>query len=250
MLFIQVIVQVGEQIYEVQGLVGLVILFVQEYLVSVVLIKGVEVMVDQLVVIVEKEQIKIVKVQVKFDVVLNFSVDKFEVCVGDVVKFIVCVIIEFECQVLFVIVQVKLLVGFIVVGEIIVIVRVDVNNFGVLVFEVKVGVVVVGEQQVIVILLFWNKIQDFGVWVQFIVIQIELCCSDFVIVQFGDMVMVMLMLKNISGVFVFYQFIDCFGECFEVLDFVIFSGEFVFGEEKILSYCVCVKGEVVGQSDL
>lgn len=246
----QATVQVGEQTYEVQGSAGPVTLPAQEYPVSAAPIKGAEVTVDQPAVTVEKEQTKTVKVQVKPDVALNFSADKPEVCVGDVVKFTARATTEFERQALPATVQVKLPAGFTAAGETTVTARVDANNPGVLVFEAKAGAAAAGEQQVTATLLPWNKTQDLGVRVQPTATQIELRRSDLATAQPGDTVTVTLTLKNTSGAPAPYQLTDRPGERLEALDPATFSGELAPGEEKTLSYRARVKGEAAGQSDL
>ncbi|NTY00730.1 T9SS type A sorting domain-containing protein [Deinococcus sp. JMULE3] len=241
-------VTVGEQTYAVSGQAGPFTLPAKEYPVQAEPVKGAEVSVNAPSATVTKGQTARVAVQVKPSMNLNFTADRPEVCVGDVVTFTARATTEFERQTLPASLRVELPEGFEAQGDTSVTARVDAANPGVLTFEARAVAATQGEARAT--LAPWNQSQSLGVQVLPSATQIELRRAPLAATLPGETVTVTLTLRNTSSAPAPFELTDQPGETLEALDPTSFSGELQPGEERTLSYRARVKGSGGEQGQL
>lgn len=242
-------VKVGERDYAVDGAAGPYALpLEEEYPVSVEPVKGAEVTVDTEAVTLEAEETKQIKVQIKPDVALSFAADKSEVCVGDVVTFTAEATTEFERQKLPVEVNVELPEGLTADGETVATAQVDAANPAKLTFEAKATGAVTGT--IGVQLSPWEKAAETEIKVLPDATKLELRRAEIPSTLQGEVVDVVINLKNTGDETVPYELQDEVDAHLEALDPTQFSGELAAGEEKELKYRARVTGEAGADSAL
>lgn len=238
----QATVQAGDKTLEVTDKTSLRVP-AGDYPVSVAPITGAEVTLEPKSVTVPKNGVGKAAVLVKPDVALEFSADKLEVCIGDVVTFTARATTAFERQALNAGLQIKLPAGFTANGETSLSTKVDAANPGVLSFEAT-ATAATGEASVIGATLSpWNKSQTASVRVLPTATQIELRRVPLEIAKPGDIVTISLSVRNTSGAPAPYSLDDTTDELLEALDSPVFTGTLEPGESKTLSYRARVKAE-------